>query len=317
MYNPLSIVFGNSLLTSKFKEWKKFRKIMEPTFSNRIIDSYVSTFHEKSQRMADLLQERCHGEPFNMADYSLPCALEMLSETSLGVPMNIQEHMVSTMVENPGLLSIEELQDQVMVGIAAGTDTTAYAVATTLMLLGLHQDVQRKVLEEQESIFGKDTSQPVTTRDLQQMVYLEQVINETMRLYPILPIMARRVDEDVSVNSYTLPAGTIVIIPIYLVHRNPEYFPNPDTFDPDRFSRKNIASRLACSFIPFSYGRKKCLGKSYAYMAMKTMLSVLLRRYEVLECGSREDMECFEFEFFFKFKHGHSIRLRQRTVVIK
>ncbi|XP_063233535.1 cytochrome P450 4g15-like [Bacillus rossius redtenbacheri] len=411
LYNPLSIVFGNSLLNAKFEDWKKFRKIMEPTFSNRIIDSYVSTFHEKSQRMADLLEERCHGKPFNMADYSLPCALEMLSETSLGVPMNIQgkshqhsvlenfpkiaedasfvlltpwmwyhwtlkffplyykiivlvkpirnyvtslikdktksyissrkhyvapeasdidinasdipkkrlgflENMVSTMVENPGLLSIEELQDQAMLVIGAGTDTTAYTVATTLMLLGLHQDVQRKVLQEQESIFGEDTSRPVTTRDLQQMVYLEQVINETMRLYPVIPAVARRVDEDISVNSYTLPAGTIVIIPIYLVHRNPEYFPNPDTFDPDRFSRENSASRPACSFIPFSYGRKMCLGKSYAYMAMKTMLSVLLRRYEVLECGNRDDMECFKFEFFLKFKHGYSIRLRQKPFVI-
>ncbi|XP_063231457.1 cytochrome P450 4g1-like [Bacillus rossius redtenbacheri] len=482
IYNPVTTVFGNSLLTAKFKEWKKFRKIMEPTFSNHIIDSYVSTFHEKSQRMADLLEERCHGEPFNMADYSMPCALEMLSETSLGVPMNIQgkshqhsvvenfpkiaevgtftlltpwlwfhlthkffpfyykvialvkpirnyvtclikdktesyissrkhyvapeasdidinvvilrylpikyqvhltgrsfhnitefreqvlafdrlerlsrnnnsevekdlkpthqkenlsfitytfvynvsdipkkrlgflEHMVSIKVENPGLLSIEELQDQVMIIIAGGTDTTAYAVATTLMLLGLHQDVQRKVLQEQASIFGEDTSRPATTRDLQQMVYLEQVINETMRLYPVVPFVARRVDEDVSVNSYTLPAGTIVLIPIYLVHRNPEYFPNPGTFDPDRFSRENSACHPACSFIPFSYGRKMCLGKSYAYMAMKTMLSVLLRRYEVLEYGSRDDMESFKFEMFLKFKHGHSIRLRQRNCVFK
>ncbi|XP_063217222.1 cytochrome P450 4g15-like [Bacillus rossius redtenbacheri] len=285
MYNPLNIVFGNSLLTAKFKEWKKFRKIMEPTFINRSIYSYVRTFHAKSQRMADLLEERCHGEPFNMADYSMPCALEMLSETSLGVPMNIQgkshqhsvvenfpkiiyfgaftfltpwmwynwthkffpfyykvialvkpirnyvtrlikhktesyissrkhyvapeakdidmkvsnipmkrlgflEHMVSTMVENPELLSIEELQDQIMTIIGAGTDTTAYAVATTLMLLGLHQDVQRKVLQEQASIFGEDTSRPVMTIDLQQMVYLEKVLNETMRLYPVIPLVA-------------------------------------------------------------------------------------------------------------------------------
>ncbi|XP_063233694.1 cytochrome P450 4g1-like [Bacillus rossius redtenbacheri] len=225
--------------------------------------------------------------------------------------------MVSTMVENPGLLSIEELQDQTMFVIAAGTDTTAYTVATTLMLLGLHQDVQRKVLQEQASIFGEDTSQPVTTRDLQQMAYLEKVINETLRLYPILPLVARRVDEDVSVNSYTLPAGTIVVIPIYLVHRNPEYFPNPDTFDPDRFSGENSASRPACSFIPFSYGRKMCLGKSYAYMAMKTMLSVLLRRYVVLEHGSRDEMECFKFEFFLKFKNGFNIKIGQRKILMK
>ncbi|XP_063233693.1 cytochrome P450 4C1-like [Bacillus rossius redtenbacheri] len=111
MYNPVSIVFGNSLLTAKFEDWKKFRKLMEPTFSNRIIDSYVSTFHEKSQRMADLLEERCHGEPFNMADYSMPCALEMLSETSLGVPMNIQgkNHQHSVVENFPKMIEVGAL----------------------------------------------------------------------------------------------------------------------------------------------------------------------------------------------------------------
>ncbi|XP_063234858.1 cytochrome P450 4g15-like [Bacillus rossius redtenbacheri] len=399
-YKTLNFVFGNSLLTAESEDWKRYRKILDPAFRNHIIDSYVSTFHEKSQRLADLLEEHSAGEPINMADHIMPCALEMLSETSLGVPMDIQgknhihsavenfpkllemasyvfitpwlwfkwtlkcyliyynntalvtpirsfvtsivkdkmdfflhsknkvtldlkdidtpkqlgflEQIVSTLVENPELLNEEELKDQAMFVIASGTDTTAYTVATTLMLLGLHQDVQRKVLQEQEIIFGEDMSRSVTAKDLKEMVYLEQVINETMRLYPVIPLVARRADEDVRVNSYTFPAGTIFVIPIYLVHRESDYFPNPDAFDPDRFSSENSASRPASSFIPFTYGRKTCIGKRYAYIAMKTMLSVLLRRYEVLECGSREYIECFKYNFFFKFQTGHKVKLGPR-----
>ncbi|XP_063233543.1 cytochrome P450 4C1-like [Bacillus rossius redtenbacheri] len=399
-YKTLKVLFGDSLLTAESEDWKRYRNILDPAFRNHIIDSYVSTFHEKSQRLADLLEEHSAGEPINAADHIMPCALEMLSETSLSVPMDIQgknhihsavenfpkvaemasfvfftpwlwfrwtfkchriyynmialvtpirnfvtrivnekldsylhlknkdthnqkdinkpkklgflDQIVSTLVENPELLNEEELKDQTMFVIGAGTDTTAYTVATTLMLLGLHQDVQRKVLQEQEIIFGEDMSRSVTANDLKEMVYLEQVINETMRLYPVVPLVARRADEDVRVNSYTFPAGTIFVFPIYLVHRESDYFPNPDAFDPDRFSSENSASRPASSFIPFTYGRKTCIGKRYAYIAMKTMLSVLLRRYEVLECGSREYMECFGYNFFLKFQTGHKVKLGPR-----
>ncbi|XP_063233542.1 cytochrome P450 4g15-like [Bacillus rossius redtenbacheri] len=399
-YKTLNVVFGNSVLTAESEDWKRYRKILDPAFRNQIVDSYVSTFHEKSQRLADLLEEHSVGEPINMADYSRPCTLKMISETSLGLPMEIQgknhthcavenfpkitemdsfvfitpwlwlswtlkchriyynmialvtpirsfvnlivkdkldlylhlknnvthnqkdidtpkhlrflEQMVSTLVENPKILNLEELKDQTMLVIAAGTDSTAYTVATTLMLLGLHQDVQRKVFQEQEIIFGEDMSRSVTAEDLKQMVYLEQVINETMRLYPVVPLVARRADEDVHVNSYTFPAGTIFVIPIYLVHRESDYFPNPDAFNPGRFSRENSASRPASSFIPFTYGRKTCIGKRYAYTAMKTMLSVLLRRYEVLECGSREYMESFGYNFFLNFQTGHKVKLGPR-----
>ncbi|XP_063235061.1 cytochrome P450 4C1-like [Bacillus rossius redtenbacheri] len=363
-YKTLKNSFGDSLLTSESEDWKRYRTILDPAFRNPIIDSYVSTFHEKSQRLADLLEEHSAGEPINMADFSRPCALEMLSETSLGVPMNIQGknhthcavenipkiseinsfvfitpwlwfswtlkcyliyyrmvalvtpirsfvtrivkdkldsyiHLKNKVTDNQkdivtpeqlGFLEQMELKDQTMLVITAGTDTTAYTVATTLMLLGLHQDVQRKVLQEQEIIFGGDMSRSVTAKDLKRMVYLEQVINETMRLYPVIPLVARRANEYVRFNSYTFPAGTIFVIPIYLVHRESDFFPNPDAFNPDRFSSENSASRPASSFIPFTYGRKTCIGKRYAYIAMKTMFSVLLRRYEVLESGTEDEV---------------------------
>ncbi|KAJ8880483.1 hypothetical protein PR048_016953 [Dryococelus australis] len=405
IYNPIRLVFGKSLILADTEVWNKFRKIMNPTFTHQIIDTYVKTFYEKSLVMADRLEKHSDESPFDMVDFTMPCTLEMVSETSLGVPVNIQkenpqhcvvmnfprlskivtylmthpwfwftlitkfsplyqeiiklvkpirdfvdvtvkqktysylnsrstsevhkvsqqcvndtkqrlgflEQMISTMVNNPGLFTAEKLRDQAMFVMAAATDTSAYTVAYTLMLLGSHQDIQEKVMREQEDIFGEDMDRPVTAEDLKQMVYLEQVINETMRLYPIIPFVARWVDEDVRISDYTLPAGTTVLISIYLVHRQPAYYPDPDKFDPDRFSEENRLSRPSSSFVPFVSGRRMCIGRYYAYMAMKTMLSVVLRRYKVLKHGSRQDMDYLQYNFLLKMVNGHNVKLRQRT----
>ncbi|XP_063234800.1 cytochrome P450 4C1-like [Bacillus rossius redtenbacheri] len=411
IYKPVTLIFGNSLISSENKAWKKFRRLMEPAFVQQIVNSYVSIFQEKSRSMADAMEKFSDGDSFDVLNYTMNCTLEMLSETSLGVPTNLQvatnkhhsvvinflklgkiltflitapwfwfkytlklstfyheicqlvqpirnfvdllikekisshinakgkciisdvsdisctntpnsrlgfmDHMVSTMINKPGIFTEEELQDETMFLIAAGTETTAYTVATALMLLGLHQDVQRKVVKEQEDIFGEDTNRSVTERDLKEMVYLEQVIKETMRLYPPVPIVGRWVDEDVRIKNYTIPAGTTVMIPIYRIHREPSYYPDPIKFDPERFNKENSSSRPNCSFIPFSSGRKMCLGKKYAYIAMKTMLSVVLRRYQVLEYGSRNDMECYKFELFLKLVNGYNIKLKSRMLKTK
>ncbi|XP_063223173.1 cytochrome P450 4V2-like [Bacillus rossius redtenbacheri] len=398
-YRPLTLVFGGSLIAADADAWRKSRRLMNPAFAARVVSGYASTFDAKSRAMADRLQLRCGGAPFDVADYTKLCALDMITETSLGAPADIQggdgqhcvtrnmpriarvlahlflrpwfwftsvvkltrwhrdlrelaepirdlvdgivvqktashlnsstkksvgeldaeapkqrpgflEHMIAATADDPGLFAAEELRDQAMLIMGAGTDTTALTVAYALMLLGLHPDVQLKALAEQEDIFGGDAQRPVTAGDLKRMVYLEQVINETMRMYSVGPLVSRWADEDVRLREYTLPAGTTIIIPIYLVHRDPNYYPDPFKFDPDRF-RKGVI-RPQCSFIPFASGRRMCIGSHYAYMAMKTMLSVVLRRFEVLEYGSRDDMECLQYEFVLKMVKGHNIKLGPR-----
>ncbi|XP_063223172.1 cytochrome P450 4d2-like [Bacillus rossius redtenbacheri] len=398
VYNPASLVFGKSLLTTSTVEWNKFRRILNPSFAHHVIDNYVSIFCQKSQMMADRLEEHSNKEPIRIIDYTKLCTLDMVTETSLGVPADVQkedqkhciiksssnlfrvlfkffikpwfwfiplakttqtytkvvelvkpihdyidsivsektrlyfdslrecrqiktvaknrscllEHMVTTMVNNPGLFTAEELRNQALFIMFAGTDTTALATTYVLMLMGLHPDVQTKVVREQQDIFGEDVHRPVTARDLKQMVYLDQVISETLRLYPVAPLVARRADEDVRISEYILPAGTTIIIPIYIVHRDPAFYPDPDKFNPERFNNQGNVDRHLCSFIPFLAGRRMCLGKRYACVALKTMLSVLLRRYEVLECGSTASMECVQFEYLLKMVNGYNIKLVPR-----
>ncbi|XP_063239668.1 cytochrome P450 4C1-like [Bacillus rossius redtenbacheri] len=222
------------------------------------------------------------------------------------------EHVISGLKDTSPLLKRDEIKDNTLTVIVGGMGTGSLVMSAALMLLGLHRDVQEKVVKELEHIFGDDIDRTVTYEDLKQMVYLEQVINETMRLYPPVPFTGREATEEINLTKYTLPAGTYIGIPISLIHRNPEYFPDPDKFDPDRFSPENSANRHPFSFIPFLGGRRMCIGKKYAYMQMKIILSTVLRSYEVLPCGSREEMEQLQFKMTLHMVNGCNVKLIPR-----
>ncbi|PSN36922.1 Cytochrome P450 4C1 [Blattella germanica] len=118
-------------------------------------------------------------------------------------------------------------------------------------------------------------------KDLNDMKYLERVIKETLRLYPVLPTIARTLSEEVRLDGYTLPAGLMVFLPSFLTHRLPEYFPEPERFDPDRFLPENVANRHPYAYIPFSAGPRNCIGQKFALLEVKTVLSFVLRRFKV------------------------------------
>ncbi|XP_063217534.1 cytochrome P450 4g15-like [Bacillus rossius redtenbacheri] len=209
-------------------------------------------------------------------------------------------------------ITSQELRDQTIGLMVGGIDATALTMAVVLMLLGIHRDVQRRVVEELEGIFGDDVRREVTHKDLKRMVYLEQVINETMRLFPVSPVVARQAQEDIVLSKFTIPAGTTIVIPIYQLQRDPQYVLQPQDFDPDRFSHSTAEGWRKLSFVPFTAGRRICIAKNYSYMQMKTTLSSVLRNYEILPCGSRDEMECLEFELMLKLVHGYKVKIKKR-----
>ncbi|XP_071579411.1 cytochrome P450 4g15-like [Temnothorax nylanderi] len=110
------------------------------------------------------------------------------------------------------------------------------------------------------------------------MHYLERVIKETMRIFPVVPIIARQVTEDLKIGKVILPKGTNIFIPIIKMHRNEKYWPNPLMFDPDRFlPERNPKSQSY--YMPFSAGLRNCIGIKYAMMSMKVVLATLARTF--------------------------------------
>lgn len=177
-------------------------------------------------------------------------------------------------------LTDDELRAQVDTFMFEGHDTTAVAITWTLFLLGNNPEHQEKVHEELEEVF-KDSETPASIKELSQLKYLDRVIKETLRLYPSVPIITRKLADEVKMGDYTLPKGTTVVLGIALTHKNPEIWSDPNKFDPDRFLPENSKHRSPYAYIPFSAGPRNCIGQRFALLEEKTILTAVLRKWRV------------------------------------
>ncbi|GLH04907.1 Cytochrome P450 4C1 [Gryllus bimaculatus] len=145
-------------------------------------------------------------------------------------------------------------------------DTTEAALSFAIYLLACHPDVQEELLEELKSVF--DWSQPLqpSIQQLGELKYLEMVIKETLRLYPPVPVVVRDItnDEKLPSTGHLIPEGAVMLICPWAAHRNPEVYPDPEKFDPERFSAGETARRHPYAFLPFSAGPRNCMGEAHA-----------------------------------------------------
>ncbi|XP_022126369.2 cytochrome P450 4C1-like isoform X1 [Pieris rapae] len=178
--------------------------------------------------------------------------------------------------EGKGEIDLEGIREEVNTFMFEGHDTTAMALTFGLMLLAEHRKVQDLIYEECISIFG-DSDRTATTADLAEMKYLDATIKEILRLYPSVPSIGRLITEDFYLDETHVAKGTEVIVNIYNVHRNEEYFPEPEVFRPERFLVNGDKPHF--SYIPFSAGPRNCIGQRFAMQEMKYMLSDIIRHF--------------------------------------
>lgn len=170
--------------------------------------------------------------------------------------------------------SDRELLDEIMTLIVAGFETSAGTLNWAWYLIARHAQVERTIVDESLSVLAN--ADVLDREKIGQLAYLEQVINETMRLYPPGWIFSRRATEDSSLAEYDVPAGTDVYISPYVLHRTAEFWPNPEEFDPDRFSEENFDEDARAAYIPFSLGPRRCIGEYFAMLEMKIHLAILV-----------------------------------------
>lgn len=210
----------------------------------------------------------------------------------------------------------EELAKQIMSIIIAGQDTTKSENTAILLMLSIHQDVQDKVVQEVLSVFGpKGVTQCPTYEQLQELKYLDMVIKETLRLFPAVPILGRNIEKDENVAGHILAPDSTAAIMVFNIHRDPTYWTDPDTFDPERFRPEEVLKRPVGSYIPFSYGPRDCVGKKYAILQMKTIIASIVSKYRVLptaECNKMSDIR-LEIRSTIKLLETCTIRLKHRV----
>lgn len=175
-------------------------------------------------------------------------------------------------------MSDDLIRDQLLTMLIAGHDTSTALLAWALYLLGSHPAVMERAYAEVDGVLGGDD--PTMAR-IGQLRYLDQLIKETLRLYPPIHHGTRIAAVDLEFQGYRIPAGTRVLYSIYLTHRQAAYWPDPKRFDPERFTREQNRTRPPYTFLPFGGGSRNCIGTAFAQVEAKIVLARLLQNFDL------------------------------------
>jgi cytochrome P450 len=174
--------------------------------------------------------------------------------------------------------SRQSLRDQVITIFLAGYETVANALSWTWYLLSENPDCETRLHREADAVLAGRLPEAA---DVSRLRYTENVMAESLRLYPPAWAMGRYARNDFALGDYFLPARTTVLISQFVTHRDPRYFPDPLRFDPDRFSAEGKAQRRKFTYFPFGAGPRQCIGESFAWMEGVLILATLAQKWRL------------------------------------
>ncbi|MEU7634132.1 cytochrome P450 [Nocardia sp. NPDC049220] len=177
-----------------------------------------------------------------------------------------------------------QLRDEILTMLFAGHETSANTLTWVWYLLGHHPDVEERLRAEIDTVLADRRPR---TADLPPLTYTRQVIQETLRLYSPAWHNYRQAVEDDEIGGYRIPAGTTILWSYYFIHRHPNYWPNPEQFDPDRFSEVNDVGGTHPGYYPFGAGPRMCIGNVFAMAEMQLTIAMTLQRYRLVPTSNK------------------------------
>ncbi|KAM9329506.1 uncharacterized protein PAF06_003303 [Gastrophryne carolinensis] len=197
------------------------------------------------------------------------------SQTESEIPSGEENHGYKALTDS-------EIMAQGLIFIMAGYETTSTTLMFLAYHLATHPDVQTKLQEEIDTYLPNKATP--TYDILNQMDYLDMVINETLRLYPSSLRLERVCKKTTEINGVTIPKGVVTVIPVFVLHRDPTYWPDPEEFRPERFSKDNKDTQDPYTFLPFGIGPRNCIGMRFAMVNMKSVITMLLQNFIFKTC---------------------------------
>ncbi|XP_065080037.1 probable cytochrome P450 6a14 [Ochlerotatus camptorhynchus] len=177
-------------------------------------------------------------------------------------------------------LTQNEITAQSFIFFVAGFETSSTTMVNCLFELAMNPDIQEKLRSEISKACGDG---PLTYESVSSVEYLNMVIDETLRKYPTVDSLMRTASKNYQIpdSDLKIPEGTLVFIPTYAIHHDPEYYPEPERFDPERFNAENRTSRHPFVFLPFGEGPRNCIGMRFGLMQTRVGLITVLRQFRV------------------------------------
>ncbi len=221
---------------------------------------------------------------------------------------DLMSMLLSASEEDGSRMSDSQVRDEVLITFAAGHETTSNALSWTWYLLSKSPAVEEKLHEEVDSVL-QDGSAP-SMEDVTRLEYTTKVLTESMRLYPPAWVLTREALDDCVIGGYSVPKGATVILSQYVTHHDPRFFPDPERFDPDRWTRQMRSELPKFAYFPFGGGARSCVGEPFAWMEGVLLIAAISRKWQMrLVSGHKVEMSP---NITLRPKHGMTMKLNRR-----
>lgn len=265
------------------------------------VSSHINALNEYSIRLLRnpwlFLLPRKIPTPFTKADYAARTTLNRIVTGIIdqrrrrgGEHDDLLSMLLSACDEETGRgMSDDQLRDEVMTIFIAGHETTANAMCWLLYLVAQHPEIEQRLIAEIDAAWNSDR---LTSGNLASFPYTRQVIEESLRLYPTIWSVGRRCGEDDEIGGHRIRKGMNIFVPIFHFHWSERYWPEPQRFDPDRFSAERRPPTEPMVYFPFGAGPRSCIGNHFAMQELIIMTAVFFRRFRFrLETGFTAELD--------------------------
>ncbi|XP_065221563.1 cytochrome P450 4g1-like [Planococcus citri] len=234
---------------------------------------------------------------------------------SVGTSKTMIDFLVRYKFKNPSSFTESRIRDELLHIMAAATETSSLSLSFALLMLALHQDVQKKAYDE-VSKFETDDGTFTPNDVINNMPYLEQCVKETLRLYNPVALMTRRIHKDIKLNDNAIiPANTLVLGLTQFANWDPDLYKNPEKFDPENYSMEAEEARPKTSRLSFGHGPRSCIGAKYAMLSIKMVIALILRKYHLSTSVKEFTKEHIKMDLSIRSKIGYPIKFTSRKEV--
>ncbi|XP_044588499.1 cytochrome P450 4c3-like isoform X2 [Cotesia glomerata] len=280
-YDLLHPWLHDGLLTSTGEKWRSRRKVLTPAFHLHNLKEYMDCFTNHTNRLIKnlKLESGSDGVIKELLPLVTTFTLHTIVESTMGVVIeeNDMNQYKNSLYEFGEILVYRSFRPWLQNDFIFGF--TSRGREYDRLLKKLHNFTKKnRVRAEVEEVLIENNGE-ANFNDLQRLTYLECCIKESLRLYPTVPTISRKTQEDLVLKHCIVPKETILNVQIFDTHRDANFRPRPNVFDPDRFLPENSVTRHPFSFIPFSAGSRNCIGQKFAMLELKTFMAGLLYNF--------------------------------------